>query len=157
MLGNNTQMQLLVIDDDESMLRLIRTIVELQFKDEVNVVDYSDPIDALAEIEKRDPEFVLTDLDMPNVNGLDILKAAKKRNPLAQVILLTGHSNHESLLAALEGGACDYVLKPIEIRDPLESVPLVQVISQALNRRKRWQEALALTWQHKRLEKAGQA
>lgn len=151
MSGNKSQMQLLVIDDDESMLRLIKMIVELQFKDQVDVVDFSDPIEALADIERRDPEFILTDLDMPNADGLEILKAAKKRNPLAQVILLTGNSNHEALLGALEGGACDYVLKPVEIRDPLSSVPLVEVINQALGRRKRWQEALASTWKQKRL------
>ena len=149
--GSNTKMQLLVIDDDESMLRLVRMIAELQFKDQIDISDYSDPIEALAAIEKGDPEFILTDLDMPNVDGLRVLKAAKKRNPLAQVILLTGHSNHESLLAALEGGACDYVLKPIEIQDPLEDIPLVQVLVQALNRRKRWQQALALTWKNQRL------
>ena len=146
MSAQSSPCRLLVIDDDESMLRLVATILDLQFKDEFEVVAYADPIDALAEIEQGKCDVILTDLEMPNVSGIDILKAAKARNPFSQVILLTGHSTHEFVLAALEGGAFDYLLKPIEICDPIEEVPLVKLLAQALKRRKRWQHALAGTW-----------
>ncbi len=61
--------------------------------------------------------LVITDLQMPRRDGVEVLRAAKARNPETEVIILTGHATLESAIAALREGAHDYLLKPIENLD----------------------------------------
>lgn len=56
--------------------------------------------------------IVITDIVMPNMNGIDLLKAAKSYDALTQVIMMTGYSTMEITIQSLEFGANDYILKP---------------------------------------------
>ena len=145
MLLKDDHAHLHLIDDDPAMLRLLQTIIEVYFDDKIVVTCYLDPVEALQKFEndKCEVDIVLTDLAMPNVDGIEILKSVKNRNPFAQVLLLTGHSNHESMLQALEFGASDYLLKPVDKQS------LLNLLDQAYQRRKRWQSALHDTWRKK--------
>jgi signal transduction histidine kinase len=65
-------------------------------------------------------DLVLTDLQMPRLNGLGVLHRVKERSPDAQVIILTGHASLETALDAMRHGAFDYLLKPVEMVDQLQ-------------------------------------
>ena len=76
---------------------------------------------------------------MPSINGLELIRCAKQINPGAQVFLVTGHSTLGAVTDALELGAADYLLKPV---DQLE---LIELIKDAGKRLRRWRAALAST------------
>jgi len=131
--------QLLVIDDDPSMARLLKTVIQRQFEDEIELTSLTDPRDARKRIEGQMFDILITDLEMPGVNGLELLRCAKRRNPCTQVLFITGHSTLDALTDALELGATDYLLKP------LDQAQLVKLVKDAQERLLRWREALAGT------------
>jgi len=100
-----------VVEDDPAMRRMIEEVLASSAA-EVVAADSSQA--TLALLEARDAAVVVTDLRMPRIDGLDILRFAKKRSAMTQVILLTGHATVESAVEALKGGAYDYLRKPFE-------------------------------------------
>jgi DNA-binding NtrC family response regulator len=73
--------------------------------------------DALAQLEgDKDIDVVLLDVQMPGLDGIETLKRIKKKWPLVEVIMLTGHSSLVSAIKAIKVGAYDYLLKPIEVK-----------------------------------------
>jgi len=131
--------RLLLIDDDPSMVRLLTRIIDRSFGDRMELHSLTDPKDARRWIEQNLPDILVTDLEMPGVSGLELLRCAKRKNPCAQVLFVTGHSTLEALTDALELGATDYLLKPV---DQAEVIALVE---DAEKRLRRWREALAGT------------
>ena len=136
--------RLVVIDDDPAITRLLGHAIETAFAGEIAVDTMTDPADALRHIEGGCVDILLTDLEMPAINGLELLSFAKRKNPCTQVIFLTGNSTQQALLEALEHGAADYLLKPID-RDAL-----VAIVREAHERGVRWRTALAETWRRSR-------
>ncbi len=105
---------LLVVEDDAAMRRMIQEVLAGA---EADVVAFDSSQEALDFLEGHEVAVVVTDLRMPRVGGLDVLRFAKRRNALTQVILLTGHATVESAIEALKGGAYDYLKKPFEPDD----------------------------------------
>ncbi len=103
----------LVVDDDAAMRRMIVEVLDSVAADVVAESSQH----ALGRLEQGNVAVVVSDLRMPQVGGLDVLRFAKKCNPLTQVILLTGYATVESAIEALKGGALDYLRKPFEPED----------------------------------------
>jgi DNA-binding NtrC family response regulator len=135
----NRPFKLLLIDDDPIMVRLLTKVVELTFGALVEVRALTDSQEAYRWIENELVEVMITDLEMPAINGLELLRCVKRKNPCAQVLFITGNSTLEALSEAVEFGATDYLLKPL---DRMEFVELVQ---DAVKRVRRWRAALAGT------------
>jgi DNA-binding NtrC family response regulator len=94
--------------------------------------------DAFAQLEEdKNIEVVILDVKMPGWDGIKTLKRIKKKWPLVEVIMLTAHSTLYSAIDAIKIGACDYLLKPIEMER------LVSKIEEAV-RRKRQRDKLIL-------------
>jgi two-component system response regulator YesN len=136
---------LLIVDDDISILRLIEKVLKKSLGTELTMESVIAPSDAIASIDQGDVELLITDLDMPGISGLDLLKRAKTQKPCTQVIVLTGSTDSDSLLNALELGANDYLVKPVDLQ------MLEQLVSEALQRLSRWKQALRETWANKRM------
>jgi len=137
---------LLLVDDDPSVVRLLSAIIKKSFGEEIAIESLTDPAKARERIFKGGIDILLTDLEMPGINGLELLRCAKELNTCTQVLFFTGHSSHGALLEALELGATDYLLKPVDQEQ------LLELISQAFNRQRRWHQALAETWRQRRKE-----
>jgi len=135
----NRKPRLLVVDDDPSMIRLLTTILNKEFGDDLTIVALEDPNEALRWAEFNVVDILITDLEMPQLNGMDLLAAVKRRNACTQVFFLTGHTSLGALVDALELGATDYLLKPLDRK------VLVEIINDARKRLRRWQEALGGT------------
>jgi DNA-binding response OmpR family regulator len=71
--------------------------------------------EALAIIESDEPEVVVLDLQMPGIDGIEVLRRVKKGHPDTQVIILTGHGSDRERQVAAELGACAYLHKPVDI------------------------------------------
>lgn len=131
---------LLIVDDDPAIVRLLNEVISNELGGLLVVETLTDPNLARLRIEDGGVDLLLTDLEMPNIDGIELLRCTKRRNALAQVFFITGHSTLEPLLAALELGATDYLLKPVSLS------PLLELIQDAVARQRRWRIALAETW-----------
>jgi signal transduction histidine kinase/DNA-binding response OmpR family regulator len=120
--------RILVVDDEE----VIRGILKKSFEFWGYSCDIAqDGKEALEKINSKIfYNLLLTDLKMPHLGGMEILKEIKKTNPYIEVIILTGHPTVDSAVEALKIGASDYLVKPFELED------LRQTVSKCLQRQK---------------------
>lgn len=132
------KIEMLLIDDDESVVRLLTPQIRSLFDERVVLTEMSDPVTARHWIETHAPELVLTDLQMPVVDGFEILRYARKCNPYCQVIFHSSHFSAEALCLALRLEAADYVPKSVGLED------LLQVLEYAYHRLIRWRQALPM-------------
>jgi len=135
-------MRVLVVDDDPDMLQLLTATLEGAFGDEVRVESFGRPEEALVRLEGNVIDVLITDLQMPGMNGLQLLRCAKRRNVWTQVVVVTGHGEFESLADAMDLGASDYLVKPL---DPVE---LQQTLRETSSRFRRWRHSLASSLAH---------
>lgn len=100
-----------MIADDHSMVREgIMNLLELD--DNITVVGFAkDGIDCLKKLPELKPDVLLLDINMPNMNGIEVLQELKVRNNKVKVIMLTIHNEGEYILKAVEIGCAGYVLK----------------------------------------------
>ena len=111
--------QILVVDDDRGIGECVEMLLERA--GHASVITRGGR-DALAQLERREFDLVITDLRLPDASGLDIVAAAKAAHPETQVILMTSFSSVESAIEALRRGANDYIIKPFDNDDFLFSV-----------------------------------
>lgn len=136
----NRKTRLLLVDDDPCMVRLLTKVIERSFDERIEMQSLTDAAQARDAIETGLIDLLITDLDMPEVNGLALLRSAKRRNALTQVLFVTGESSLDALTDALEWGATDYLLKP------LDQMELIELLEQANRRVHRWRRAVAETF-----------
>src|SRR6266571_4769391 len=102
----------LVVDDEQSARDLCVEILKgLGF--EIEVADSGTR--ALAILESGDTDIVLSDVRMPGLNGIELLKIIRQRYPETDVVLMTGHGTVPASVEAIKLGAYDYILKPFNL------------------------------------------
>jgi CheY-like chemotaxis protein/anti-sigma regulatory factor (Ser/Thr protein kinase) len=115
--------RVLVVDDSAMDRRLAGGLLEKNSALEINYA--VDGAEALRLIESQPPDLVLTDLQMPELDGLELVGAVRARFPLVPVILMTAHGSEEIAVRALQRGAASYVPKSrlaLELLDTVDSV-----------------------------------
>lgn len=109
----------LVADDDPSFVALVeRYLVLAGFQVEVA----NDGGEALEMLQDAEPDVLLADIGMPNVDGIDLARAARKQYPDMQVVLMTADPTVRSAMSAVELGALCYLAKPFERKDLILTV-----------------------------------
>lgn len=111
------EQHILVADDSEPIREVIATFLEMRG---YRIDQAADGQRALDLYRVRQHDLVVTDLQMPKLEGLPLLKLIKTINPDAQVIILTGNATLQTAVEALRLGAYDYLLKPIEDMDSFD-------------------------------------
>ncbi len=106
--------KILVVDDEPRMCESLKTLLS-GVGYEVTTVHEGEK--AIVKINQDDFDMVITDIKMPRLDGLDILKAARTKDQDALVILMTGFASLESAVSAINQGAYDYLMKPIDFPD----------------------------------------
>ncbi len=110
----------LIVDDEPSMrTALSETVRRMGYQ----VRGAIDGADAIEQVERVKPWLVVTDLKMPRINGLELVKALKQKAPNTFIILMTAYGTVETAVEAMKFGANDYILKPFST-DLLERVIL---------------------------------
>jgi nitrogen regulation protein NR(I) len=110
---------ILLIEDDAGIVMTLRRVLA----DEGHRVSVEKRGDAgLAAAEKDSFDLIITDLKLPGVNGLDLVRRLHSARPHLPIILMTAHGTTETAIEATKSGAYDYVLKPFEIPEFLELV-----------------------------------
>ncbi len=101
---------ILIVDDNKSELEAMTDVLSLP---EYNVITSSSGKEALKIMQQQDIDVVLTDLVMPDIDGMEILKTAKSIDPDAQVIMITGHGSVDKAVEAMRAGAVNFIEKPV--------------------------------------------
>jgi len=105
-------MKILVVDDFSTMRRIVRNLLkELGFS---NVHEAEDGVDALRKLRAETFEFVVSDWNMPNMTGIDLLREIRKDDALKHlpVLMVTAEAKKENIIEAAQAGASGYVVKP---------------------------------------------
>ena len=113
------EFRVLIVDDE---LDFLETIVKRLKRRQVDATGIDSGIKALELLEKEHFDVVILDVRMPGLDGIETLKEMKKKRPLLEVIMLTGHASVESGVQGMQYGAFDYVMKPADINDLLEKI-----------------------------------
>ncbi len=110
-----------IIDDDLDLLDLLVTFFKQRG---YNVFPFSNAEEALVEIEAKrlEADVVISDLKLPMMSGLDLIKRIRKTNSSLPIVLMTSEGSVEIAVEAIESGAYDFVLKPLHIPQLLISV-----------------------------------
>lgn len=128
-----SMLTLLIVDDEPLILAGVRQMVrEQQGTHFTNVLVSADAFEALDMLDRCTPDLVITDIQMPGMNGLDFIREAKQKH-CRRFIVLTGHDYFDYALQALRHGVIDYLMKPLN-RDALYEL-LTRVSKQILEER----------------------
>ena len=101
---------ILVVDDEEAnRLTLERILV----REKLNVKQVPDGRKALESIHNEKPDLILTDLKMPGMDGMSLLRAAKDVDKDIEVVLMTAYGTVENAVEAMKDGAYDFITKPL--------------------------------------------
>jgi DNA-binding NarL/FixJ family response regulator len=107
---DNKQLRILIVDDQPSVRRAVRTLLESQNGWAV-CGEAGDGIEAIAKTEELNPDIVVMDMSMPNLNGLEAARAIHKEFPKSHVLILTLHDLPELATLVERAGAQGLVLK----------------------------------------------
>ena len=102
--------QILFVDDDQQILEIVSAYLS-RFGYHVETANNGNI--AIERIQQKDYAVVFTDLIMPEISGLDLLRSVKRSNPATEVVIVTGYGTIESAIEALKLGGYDYLQKPI--------------------------------------------
>jgi len=108
----NADMKFLVVDDFSTMRRIVRGLLkEIGYS---NVEEAEDGVVALNMLKNGRYDFVVSDINMPNMNGFDLLKAIKADDKLKAipVLMVTAEARKEDIVLAAQTGAAGYIVKP---------------------------------------------
>ena len=107
-----SNLRILVVDDFATMRRIIRNLLkELGFN---NVDEAEDGVNALQKLRQGGFDFVISDWNMPNMTGIDLLRSIRADELLKElpVLMVTAEAKKENIIAAAQAGASGYVVKP---------------------------------------------
>jgi len=111
--------RILVVDDEKIIRESIAFILK---KEGFAVTEAANGKDALAKLTGESFDIIITDLEMPEMKGIELLDHAMHINPQGLVVIITAYGSLETAIAALRKGASDYILKPIEFDELLVKI-----------------------------------
>ena len=114
--------KILIVDDDQATrIKMFETLSQRQY----NVISAENGAMALELLQESRPDLVLTDLKMPEIGGMELLKKIKGSHPELPVILVTGHASVDTAVEAMRLGAHDFLIKPFQRDAILATVSLI--------------------------------
>ena len=119
MLDANKEKQILVVDDEQSICEIVKAYLQ---KNGYSVFQALSAEKAVEIIKENRIDLVLTDIKMPGMNGVDLLKWVKGYNNSLPVIMTTGFPTLDTAIEALKLGAYDYLTKPFHLEEVIEKI-----------------------------------
>lgn len=103
--------KILIIDDEKATLKMFRLVLEVYGLD---ILTAESGEEGLEVFDRERPDIVVTDIKMPGMDGIAVLKEIKRRAPGTEVIVITGHGDMDLAIQALNLDAADFINKPIQ-------------------------------------------
>lgn len=104
--------KILIVDDEQSVRIFLK---DLFVEEGFDVCEAKDGKETLEMARSEDPNMIVLDLKLPDVNGLDLIPQLKKENPLSEIIIITALGTVENAVKAIKFGAYDFITKPFDI------------------------------------------
>jgi len=126
---------ILIVDDEKVIRELCCTALR-----GYRILQAADGAEALRILEQEPADVILTDIMMPQISGLDLLKTIKEREPTQLVVVMTGYADKEIILRALKADADDFISKPItllQLKTTIDKVLEKKVLKEELVHLKR--------------------
>ena len=130
----------LVVDDSAVDRRLAGSLLEKGYNSSVMYAAHG--LEALEQMQRRLPDIVVTDLQMPEMNGLDLVSAVRSRYPLVPVVLMTAQGSEDIAVQALQKGAASYLPKSRLAAELLDTIENVLAVSRADRDQSKLEECL---------------
>ena len=109
--------RLLVVEDEDIIRRGIISLVNFKELKIGEVFEAVDGEEALKKFKENKPHLILSDVNIPKLNGLEFMEACKKENPQVKIAIITGYNYFDYALTALKIGIDDFLLKPVSKSD----------------------------------------
>lgn len=133
------KISIVAIEDDAAQARWLKRILCNLAPDDAEVTVFTDARAAHAHFSVEWTDIIVTDLDMPGVDGLDLIRQAKRLNPWVQSLIITAYSTSAAIVTAGDIGAADYLVKPAGEEE------IEEIVTQAIARLRRWRRSLSDT------------
>lgn len=118
-MGKNTKGRVLVVDDEDDLRVLLSQQINIAGYDVSSAADGEEAINI---IKKNSFDVVLLDINMPKVNGIEVLKFIHKNYPSIKAVMLTGFADLKHAMEAREFGARDFIGKPYKLEDIMSTI-----------------------------------
>lgn len=125
--------KVLVVDDEVEILNILTKYL----KDDYEILTASSGQEGIDVFEREKPPVIITDIKMPGMDGIELMRRVKAMDGDAEVIVITGHGDMEIAIESLRLGAVDFLLKPIDFDD------LERAIARALDKLQTKREMLS--------------
>lgn len=111
--------KILVVDDEKDVFQMFKQVFEKEiYEGKFELVNANDGEEAYNILENNlDIEIILTDINMPEMDGLTLLSKIRKLNPLYRVVVITAYGDMKNIREAMNLGAYDFIIKPINLKD----------------------------------------
>ncbi|MEF9961690.1 MAG: response regulator [Erysipelotrichaceae bacterium] len=123
--------KILIIEDEKMERETLEKIIVENFTEVTKVYVAKNGFEALEMYEKHHPELILADINIPGINGLEVMKKIKKDNSAVEFLVISSYNYFEYAQEAIRLGVADFILKPYNITD------LVNVLSKLMHKQKR--------------------
>jgi signal transduction histidine kinase/CheY-like chemotaxis protein len=151
-IGSGEQVKILVVDDEEIILKFACDALRSQG---YLVMGALSAPDALKKVQEEKYDFILTDIKMPEMDGVELIKAVHKINPAMGVLFMTGYASLDTAKEAIQEGAYDYILKPFDLHEIRSAVASAIQKRHRVREDARGEELSRLSDLHKILYTAG--
>ena len=105
-------LDVLIVDDEPKICQLLEQLLAARG---CTVRVAADGLDALTQFQRRHADMVITDLRMPKLSGMELLRELKRLDPLLNIVVITAYPSVENAVEAMQYGACDFLTKPFDI------------------------------------------
>ena len=133
MVENIGDYRVLVVDDEQEIVNMICRNLELEGYD---IEGVTSPDDAIERIKQENFQVVVSDIKMPEMSGVELLKEIKRIDGIVQVIMITGYVTPSNIVSCLSNGAIDCLFKPLDM-DRLQ-----HSIDESIEKLRRWKTVL---------------
>lgn len=126
--------KVIIVDDEYLIIQRLKKIIAWEDYGFKVCADAKDAFDAMQKIEIYKPDFVITDIRMPEMDGLDLCQWSKQRYPLIKFLILSGYQEFSYVQRALRLGVDDFLVKPIDEFELIEALKRIYSTIQARQR-----------------------
>lgn len=121
----NSMYSLVIVDDEQDVRKAVVSTIDWDSLGFCVAAEAENGVEALDLVHKLNPDVLITDIKMPYMNGLDLIKAVRDTNPAMKILMLTGYGEFEYAKSAIKYNIVEYLLKPItaqSLTDTLQSL-----------------------------------
>ncbi len=117
--NSHSKLHIMVVDDEQSMCEFLEIIL---LRNNYQVSCFTDAFAAVSSLETVNYDLVISDLKMPGMSGLEMLRTVKKKSPTTETIMVTAFASTTSVIEAMKNGAFDYINKPFKVDEILLTI-----------------------------------